>query len=158
AARRPLRGASRSRRRRASVRPRTGRCGAGPARPARLRRRRGRRVESVRSCARAYPDPIAACRPAGCFFTCGGGDMVDRRTDFALLLLRLVLGVVFVAHGAQKMFGMFGGHGLSDFSEHIGKMGMPPIVAVLVAVGELFGGLGVLAGLLTRIAALGPIA
>jgi putative oxidoreductase len=75
--------------------------------------------------------------------------------DVALTTLRVVLGVVFFAHGAQKMLGWFGGygfHGTMGFFEH---MGMPAPVAFLVICTEFFGGLGLIVGLLTRIAALG---
>jgi len=75
--------------------------------------------------------------------------------DASFTILRLVLGVVFFAHGAQKMLGWFGGfgfHGTMGFFEH---MGMPAPVALLVICTEFFGGLGLIVGLLTRIAALG---
>jgi putative oxidoreductase len=85
--------------------------------------------------------------------------MVKRLTstsnDVALTILRLVLGVVFFAHGAQKMLGWFGGygfHGTMGFFEH---MGLPAPVALLIICTEFFGGLGLIVGLLTRIAALG---
>jgi len=81
----------------------------------------------------------------------------ERAHDVALLLVRIVLAMVFIAHGGQKLFGWFGGKGLEGFTPAIVKMGMPPVVATLVAIGEFFGGLGLLAGLLTRIAAFGPI-
>jgi len=74
----------------------------------------------------------------------------------ATLILRLVLGVVFFAHGAQKLLGWFGGPGFS------GTMGMfttylhiPAPFAFLAIVAEFFGGLGILLGFLTRIAAFG---
>jgi Predicted membrane protein len=76
--------------------------------------------------------------------------------DVALTTLRLVLGVVFFAHGAQKMLGWFGGygfHGTVGYLTH--KEGLPAPVAVLVIFVEFFGGLGLIVGLLTRIAALG---
>jgi putative oxidoreductase len=75
--------------------------------------------------------------------------------DVALTILRLVLGVVFFAHGAQKLLGWFGGfgfHGTMGFLEHVG---LPAPVALLVICTEFFGGLGLIVGLLTRIAALG---
>jgi putative oxidoreductase len=75
--------------------------------------------------------------------------------DVALTTLRVVLGVVFFAHGAQKLLGWFGGygfHGTMGFFEH---MGMPAPVAFLIICTEFFGGLGLIVGLLTRIAALG---
>jgi len=75
--------------------------------------------------------------------------------DVALTMLRVVLGVVFFAHGAQKMLGWFGGfgfHGTMGFFEHLG---FPAPVAFLIICTEFFGGLGLIVGLLTRIAALG---
>jgi putative oxidoreductase len=75
--------------------------------------------------------------------------------DVSFTTLRVVLGVVFFAHGAQKMLGWFGGygfHGTMGFFEH---MGMPAPVAFLIICTEFFGGLGLIVGLLTRVAALG---
>jgi len=76
--------------------------------------------------------------------------------DFSLTVLRLVLGVVFFAHGAQKMLGWFGGYGFSGsmgFFTH--GMGIPAPLAFLAIAAEFFGGLGLLAGFLGRIAAFG---
>ena len=81
--------------------------------------------------------------------------LIGTSNDVALTILRLVLGVVFLAHGSQKMLGWFGGygfHGTMGFFEHLG---MPAPVAFLVICTEFFGGLGLMVGLLTRIAALG---
>jgi putative oxidoreductase len=81
--------------------------------------------------------------------------LMSTSNDVALTTLRVVLGVVFFAHGAQKMLGWFGGfgfHGTMGFFTH---MGMPAPVAFLVICTEFFGGLGLIVGLLTRIAALG---
>jgi putative oxidoreductase len=81
--------------------------------------------------------------------------LMNTSNDLALTILRLVLGIVFFAHGAQKMLGWFGGygfHGTMGFLEH---MGMPAPVALLIICTEFFGGLGLIVGLLTRIAALG---
>ena len=75
--------------------------------------------------------------------------------DVALTGLRVVLGVVFFAHGAQKMLGWFGGYGFSGTMGFFEHMGMPVPVAFLVICTEFFGGLGLIVGLLTRIAALG---
>jgi len=76
--------------------------------------------------------------------------------DFALTIVRLVLGVVFFAHGAQKMLGWFGGYGfhgtMGFFTE---KMGIPAPFAFLAICAEFFGGLGLIVGLLSRIAAFG---
>ena len=71
-------------------------------------------------------------------------------------MLRLVLGVIFFAHGTQKMLGWFGGYG---FSGTIGfftnVMHIPALFAFLAIAAEFFGGLGLIFGFLTRIAALG---
>jgi putative oxidoreductase len=81
--------------------------------------------------------------------------MHNRNTDTALLLLRLVVGVVFFAHGAQKVLGLFGGHGLQGTVAAMTKMGFPVIVPYLVSFGELLAGLGLIFGILSRIAAAG---
>ena len=74
----------------------------------------------------------------------------------ATSLLRLVLGIVFFAHGAQKMFGWFGGFGFSGtMSYFTGTMHIPAPLAFLAIAAEVFGGLGLILGLLTRIAAFG---
>jgi putative oxidoreductase len=72
------------------------------------------------------------------------------------LLLRLAVGVVFIAHGSQKMFGWFGGHGYSaTIAMMHDHMGIPTVFAALAPIAEFFGGLGVLVGLLTPVAAFG---
>jgi putative oxidoreductase len=77
----------------------------------------------------------------------------SRRIDIVLAILRVVVGLVFVAHGAQKLF-VFG---LAGVAGSFGQMGIPAadIVGPLVALLEFFGGLAILFGLLTRLAALG---
>lgn len=71
--------------------------------------------------------------------------------DLALLVVRVIVGVIFVAHGAQKLFGAFGGPGLE-------KMVQPPptgmgLLGYPVTIGEFFGGLGLIVGVLTRFSA-----
>ena len=74
----------------------------------------------------------------------------------ATAILRLVLGVVFFAHGAQKMLGWFGGFGFAGtMGFFTGAMHIPAPLAFLAIVAEFFGGLGLILGLLTRIAAFG---
>ena len=75
--------------------------------------------------------------------------------DWGLLFLRIGLGIVFVAHGSQKVFGWFGGPGLAGTVGFMGQMGIPVPLAYIAAFTELLGGLGVLLGVLTRTAALG---
>jgi len=67
--------------------------------------------------------------------------------DVALLLARVIVGVVFMAHGAQKLFGAFGGPGLSAVVGMMGPLGY------LVSIGEFFGGLGLVVGFLSRFSA-----
>ena len=74
----------------------------------------------------------------------------------ATAILRVVLGIVFFAHGAQKMLGWFGGYGFSGtMGFFTGTMHIPAVFAFFAICAEFFGGLGLLLGLLTRIAAFG---
>lgn len=74
----------------------------------------------------------------------------------ATAILRFVLGVVMFAHGAQKMLGWFGGFGFAGTMRFFtGTMHIPAFFAFLAIVAEFFGGLGLIAGFLTRVAALG---
>ena len=73
------------------------------------------------------------------------------------LVVRLALGVVFFAHGAQKAFGWFGGRGLAATISGFRQMNIPPAAATLAAFVECFGGLALIAGFLARPAALGLI-
>jgi putative oxidoreductase len=74
----------------------------------------------------------------------------------ATSLLRLVLGIVFFAHGAQKMLGWFGGFGFSGtMAFFTGMLHIPAPLAFLAIAAEFFGGIGLILGFLTRIAAFG---
>src|ERR1700726_2436355 len=74
----------------------------------------------------------------------------------AIAILRFVLGVIFFAHGAQKMLGWFGGYGFrGTMAFFTGVMHLPVLFAFLALTAEFFGGLGLILGFLTRIAALG---
>jgi putative oxidoreductase len=76
--------------------------------------------------------------------------------SIAAAILRLALGVVFFAHGAQKMLGWFGGFGFSGtMGFFTGTMHIPTPFAFLAIAAEFFGSLGLILGFLTRIAALG---
>lgn len=76
--------------------------------------------------------------------------------DVALLVLRIFLGVVFFPHGMQKLLGWFGGYGFSGTMDMFTtKMGIPAIFAFLAIIAEGLGALGLIAGLLTRVAAFG---
>ncbi len=71
-------------------------------------------------------------------------------------LLRVPVGIILVAHGAQKLFGWFGGHGLQGTGQFMAGMGLEPgvVMALLAGSGEFFGGLLLILGLFTRPAAL----
>lgn len=78
--------------------------------------------------------------------------------SWSLLIVRVVLGVIFFAHGAQKVFGWFGGNGLKGTIAYFKQaLGIPAGATVIAAVIECFGGLAVLVGFLARPAALGLI-
>src|SRR3989442_4138572 len=79
--------------------------------------------------------------------------------DIATAIVRLVLGVVFFAHGAQKMLGWFGGYGFTGtMGFFTDVMHIPAPFAFLAIAAEFFGGLGLLFGLLTRVASFGILA
>ena len=74
----------------------------------------------------------------------------------ATTIIRVVLGIVFFAHGAQKMLGWFGGYGFTaTMNAFTGTMHIPAVFAFLAIAAEFFGGLGLIFGLLTRVAAFG---
>lgn len=72
----------------------------------------------------------------------------------SVLIIRVVLGIIFFAHGAQKVLGWFGGHGLKGTVGFMTSMGLPAPIAYMVCFFEFLGGLGLIVGLLTRLAAL----
>jgi putative oxidoreductase len=75
--------------------------------------------------------------------------ILDRLQPLALLVMRVALGAIFIAHGAQKVFG-----GMQATEKIVSGIGFPWWMAFLVAVAELGGGILVLLGLLTRLGAL----
>jgi putative oxidoreductase len=84
--------------------------------------------------------------------------IVGTYPSWSLLIVRVVLGVIFFAHGAQKVFGCFGGPGLRGTIAYFKQaMGIPTGATVLAAFIECFGGLAMFAGLLVRPAALGLV-
>jgi len=82
--------------------------------------------------------------------------LINTSGDPVITILRLVLGVVFFAHGAQKALGWFGGYGFSGtmgFFTNI--MHIPAPLAFVAICAEFLGGIGLLLGLLGRVAAFG---
>jgi putative oxidoreductase len=76
--------------------------------------------------------------------------------DPALFLLRILLGIVFFPHGAQKVFGWFGGQGFSaTMTSFTVNLGIPAFFAFLAILAESLGAVALLTGFLTRIAAFG---
>src|SRR5262245_32258505 len=79
--------------------------------------------------------------------------------DLGLLILRVVVGLVIAAHGAQKLFGWFGGPGLKGFSGGMASMGLRPawLWGLMGGLGEFGGGLLLALGLLNPLGSLGLI-
>jgi putative oxidoreductase len=71
------------------------------------------------------------------------------------LALRVPAGIIFAAHGAQKLFGWFGGYGLDGTGQWLDSIGLGPgyLMALLAGAAEFFGGLALVAGLFVRPAA-----
>jgi putative oxidoreductase len=80
--------------------------------------------------------------------------LIGTHTDWVVAIARIVLGIIFFGHGAQKMLGWYDGPGLSSsmrtFTEHLH---LPSTLAFLVIAGEFFSGVGLIVGLFSRIAA-----
>ena len=81
--------------------------------------------------------------------------IVESREGLDTLPLRVGAGVVFAAHGAQKLFGWFGGYGLEGTAGWMASIGLEPgyLLALMAGSAEFFGGLLLILGLLVRPAA-----
>jgi putative oxidoreductase len=81
--------------------------------------------------------------------------LLSTHDSWAPLALRLAGGAIFVAHGAQKLFGAFGGYGLDGTGQFFDSLGLSPgyLMALLAGAAELLGGLALILGLLVRPAA-----
>jgi len=82
--------------------------------------------------------------------------LFSTNNDAGLTLIRIALGVVMFPHGAQKLLGWFGGYGWTGtMGFFTGQMGVPALFAALAIFAEFFGSLGLITGLLGRVAAFG---
>lgn len=82
--------------------------------------------------------------------------LLSSDAGLAPLMLRIPVGIIFIAHGAQKLFGALGGYGLEGTGQWMASIGLEPgyLMALLAGSAEFFGGLFILIGLLTRPASL----
>ena len=81
--------------------------------------------------------------------------LAQSNAGFGALALRVPVGIIFMAHGAKKLFGWFGGYGLEGTGQWMASIGLGPgvLMAFLAGSAEFVGGLFILLGLLTRPAA-----
>ncbi|TDR41437.1 putative oxidoreductase [Pseudomonas brenneri] len=84
-------------------------------------------------------------------------NVLSTRAGFGLTVLRVFVGIIFAAHGSQKLFGWFGGGGLAGTAQWMESIGLAPgtLMALLSGGTEFFAGLALIIGLLARPAALG---
>tara|TARA_B110001454_G_scaffold16145_1_gene14522 strand:- start:17312 stop:17734 length:423 start_codon:yes stop_codon:yes gene_type:complete len=75
--------------------------------------------------------------------------------SYGPLIARVALGVTMFPHGAQKLLGWYGGYGFTGTMDFFTSQGMPYVIALLPIIAEFFGALGLITGLLTRVAAFG---
>ncbi len=82
--------------------------------------------------------------------------LIDTDANVASLILRVPIGTILAAHGAQKLFGWFGGYGLEGTGQWLVSVGLEPgyLMALLAGSAEFFGGIGLILGFLTRPAAI----
>lgn len=81
--------------------------------------------------------------------------VLTTRANWGITFLRIAIGVIFAAHGSQKLFGLFGGYGLTGTAQWMESIGLAPglLMALMSGGAEFFGGLAFLFGLLVRPAA-----
>lgn len=85
--------------------------------------------------------------------------VIKTNESYGLLVLRVMTGIVFMAHGSQKLFGLFGGGGLEGTAKFMASLGLEPayVMAILSGSGEFFGGLLLVLGFFTRFGALNTL-
>lgn len=82
--------------------------------------------------------------------------LTTSQATWSTLVLRIPVGLIFMAHGAQKLFAWFGGYGLEGTGQWMDSIGLGPgyLMALMAGSAEFFGGLLIIIGLLTRPTAL----
>lgn len=85
--------------------------------------------------------------------------VLNKCAGWGPLVVRLVLGIIFIAHGSQKLFGAFGGHGMKATAEFMSSLGIAPGIlwAWILALTEFAGGIALILGLCTTIASAGLV-
>lgn len=84
--------------------------------------------------------------------------LIHTTPDLAVTFARLGLGLFMLPHGVQKALGWFGGHGIEGTVGFMStQLGIPPLMAYLAIAAEFLGGLGLVVGLLSRVAAFGNV-
>ncbi len=79
---------------------------------------------------------------------------ISNRCEWALTIVRIMLGIIFIAHGAQKVLGLFGGSGLQGFVQWSATLGIPSWLAYCAAISELIAGILLVLGIASEIGAL----
>ncbi|WP_268800759.1 DoxX family protein [Pseudomonas huanghezhanensis] len=81
--------------------------------------------------------------------------LLNTRAGYGITVLRILVGIIFMAHGSQKLFGLFGGYGLEGTGQYMESLGLTPgyLMALMSGSAEFFGGLALVIGLLARPAA-----
>ncbi|MEQ7922352.1 DoxX family protein [Xanthomonas sp. WHRI 1810A] len=81
--------------------------------------------------------------------------LLNTRAGYGITALRILVGIIFMAHGSQKLFGLFGGYGLEGTGQYMESLGLTPgyLMALMSGSAEFFGGLALVIGLLARPAA-----
>jgi putative oxidoreductase len=86
-------------------------------------------------------------------------NLIKTDGDWAVTTARIVLGVIMFAHGAQKLLGWYGGHGFENTLQTLNTyLKLPRLLGALVILTEFLGGLGLIFGFLSRLAAVGILA
>lgn len=82
--------------------------------------------------------------------------LTESKASYGMTILRIMLGIILIAHGSQKLFGIFGGYGLEGTGKFMDSIGLHPgyIMALLAGAGEFVSGSLLLLGLFSRIGAL----